>query len=561
MSARVTARDKPALQTRVRIANNLCPICWMPLGMGHERGGTRDRWSMAQIVFKGKPAFSVANPDGNSQTSRPVLGFGISDIIPHGAGAENYNKCHYVHYLQFGNMCDVRNLWFAEGIDNLSPMVLGNVDGAVLRDGLFPMVCEQKGIFSGAVERPLSVYLGGLRRLPCNWKVVNVLAVKLFRFFAGCQDCNQKMSLKKVLPVIFDLAFPELLAAPAPAPRASIRGRAGARPPSPPRRPSAERFFKAEEMIHYLMLSGVLGDGEEVHGDQFRVRDEWRRRTWPLRYIMMWCALQILFAMWMIEKTDPQIRHHRSYIYYGVMDFYASLWFYAMHCLGMPEGGVAFDSSTVKAEDDTFASTIKKHVGAGSVVLEFEEFHFYYMSALPIFKKCHGDAGDAAMGGVAPSLKDAQLNLSTMIFGEVWSISSRDDVVSRLEDIYSKMFATWRDYVQHISNLVHRNFQLEQGFRSNIVDFFASPSEIIAMRDERKDLLVTVNTFAQNMGRGWFWFHFKHITFNRIALESKQYEEYLREVRIQGEAPPSVFAAVRMWRKWYEELDQAVRNL
>ena len=549
----MSARDRPAMLTRIRIANNLCPICWMPLGMEYENGGDiQDRWSVAQIIFKGKPAYSVMNPDNSSQTSRPVLGFGISDIIPHAADAPNYQKCHYVHYVQFGNRANVKNLWFGERLEYFAYMAPTAVHVSVAANNFHSLVCEERGVFSKVVSGPLKDYLGGLatNQLNCNWKVVNVLAVKLFYFFAGCQDCNQKMSLRNALPEIFDLAFPDITPLEEVVQRGGIRG--GGRPAPPPKRLPVGKFFDAEEMAHFLMLSGMLDRETEVNGISFQVKDKWRQTTWSLRYIMMWCALQILFSMRMIEGTDRQIRHHRVYIYYGVMDFYASLWFYAMHCLYLLKGGAAFSAESVKNETGTFASAITMHAGAGSVVLEFEEFHFYYTSVLPIFLR------KQAAAPLAPrTLEDSQLNLSTTLFGENWSVQTRDDVVNRLNEIYTGMFAMWDAHVVNISMGIHQNFQAAGIYR----DFFAKPSDIVRMREARKNLPVEVNSFAGNMGSGWYWFHFRYITFNRIALESKMYQKYLRDAIIGNRNPPSAVAAVRIWRGWYEELSRAVGAL
>ena len=104
------ARDIPQLQRRVRVANNLCPICWMPLGIEKALNPavrSVDAWRVVQIAFRGKPGFSLMNPDNGSETMRPVLVFGLSDRVPHAnENAPNYDRCHYVHFKQFGNQLE-----------------------------------------------------------------------------------------------------------------------------------------------------------------------------------------------------------------------------------------------------------------------------------------------------------------------------------------------------------------------------------------------------------------------------------------------------------------------
>ena len=396
-----------------------------------------------------------------------------------------------------------------------------------------------------------------------NWNVINVLVVKMFRFFAGCKDCNMKMSLQKTLHEIFDLAFPDIVPLPpARVVRVGIRGGANVDDAGGPA-PSAAKLFKSEDLAHYLMLSGVLNAREVTLDRQtFKVSDPWRTKTWSLRYIMMWCALQILFGMQIICKTDRQIRHHRSYIYYGVMDFYTSLWFYALHCLNYRRNdATAFDPVRVKSDEETLAQTIRAHVdgNAANQVLEFEEFHFYYTSLLPAFIKRDGPRG--------ATLEDSQLNLSTAVFGNAWGVvQTKAEVQQRMAEIYGGICVHWDLYVVNISRLIHGNFAIAVNMMSPIETaahaFFFAPFQISQAREERKDLPATVAAFSEAMGRGTFWFHFKHITFNRLALECKLYEDFVRQVNTrQNREVPSIGAAVRLWQRWYRELDQAVRAL
>ena len=571
------ARDNPQLQRRVRVANNLCPICWMPLGIEKALNPavrSVDAWRVVQIAFRGKPGFSLMNPDNGSETMRPVLVFGLSDRVPHAnENAPNYDRCHYVHFKQFGNQLEVKNLWFAENIDNVTDIKMGVLDPKVNWNVFLSLVRESRGIFYKAIGAydangtvfdattgPLSQYIATLQHMPCNWNAINVLVVKMFRFFAGCKDCNQKMSFHAVMGVLFKLAFPNI-AVPVAAPPPVVGGLRGGR-----RRQSAadpampDLKFSPEEMVHYVMLSGVLSDAEvNPNTGKFQVVNPERKQTWPLRYIMMWCALQILSGMWMIRATDQQIRHHRTYIYHGVMDFYASLWFFAMHCLRMPSGaGYRFDANPIKSDTETLAQKLTQTTTGDVPVLEFEEFHFYYTSVYPIFLR--------RVAAVPVGIEGSQLNLSTVLFGQLitdFNFTTRDNVVSALRDIYIRMFTAWSSHVVHISDMIYANFTDNGNPASReITDFFAAPADIIRMRSERDVLPLTVQGFSEEMGRRWFWFHFKHITFNRIALECKQYEAFLRQDNAGAQREvPSVMASIRMWRQWYVYFGQTVRQL
>ena len=100
------------------------------------------------------------------------------------------------------------------------------------------------------------------------------------------------------------------------------------------------------------------------------------------------------------------------------MDFYMSLWFYAMHALhygAMPGTGFKVeekDLGTLKENETTLVDDLTPHTNG--VLLEFEEFHFYYTSVYPMFKRKL--AADVAMGGAADA--DSRLNLSTEVLGQ-----------------------------------------------------------------------------------------------------------------------------------------------
>ena len=66
-----------AIQVEARSEFNLCPMCWTPLYLD-QTNPVDLSWEMVQIVFKGKPAFSI-EADGYKH-ERPVLVFGVSRL-------------------------------------------------------------------------------------------------------------------------------------------------------------------------------------------------------------------------------------------------------------------------------------------------------------------------------------------------------------------------------------------------------------------------------------------------------------------------------------------------
>ena len=94
---------------------------------------------------------------------------------------------------------------------------------------------------------------------------------------------------------------------------------------------------------------------------QYKITDQHSKNTWTLKYIIMWCAIQILLCQWSMANTHQDVHHHTIYIYVGIMDFYMSIWFFVLHAMGFEDG---------------------KSTG-----MDFEVFHYYYMSCYGLFRK------------------------------------------------------------------------------------------------------------------------------------------------------------------------------
>ena len=466
-----------------------------------------------------------------------------------------------------GSEADLVNYWFVGNLDRSFPIKLGT---EVVKTGydlnestLLGLVREYHSVFYHTIPAQ-QVYFDSINPT-ANWNSIATLARQMFKFFPGCADCNGQMTVTRYIVELFDLIFLSCLdAQPLPPALAGIRA-LPLRRRSVKLRPSA--IFNTEQMVHYLMLGGVLRDNE-VTGFEFKVDDPNRKNTWTMRYIMMWCALQILSCMWIIKKTHVSIKHHRTYIYYGVMDFYMSLWFYAMHALhygAMPGTGFKVeekDLGTLKENETTLVDDLTPHTNG--VLLEFEEFHFYYTSVYPMFKRKL--AADVAMGGAADA--DSRLNLSTEVLGQALidgfpmdQYNEMTNPAQTLKSIYEAMFNEWNTHIQHVSTAIHRDFNLPAGANPiavQAIQYFAKPSDIVAMRNERANLSLTVDAFVDHMSAHWYWYHFRHITFNRMAMECKDYDDFLKT---DGMDRPSVAASVAMWRRWYKDFSAAASLL
>ncbi len=102
----------------------------------------------------------------------------------------------------------------------------------------------------------------------------------------------------------------------------------------------------------------------------FKIGDERDCLSWKFRFVLMWCLLQVIFSVFEGNSIKPLFRHHISYVYGGIQDFYLSLLFFLLHCAN-------------------------GYTQEGRFTLTFEVFHFFYSSHLPFFlAKNHQNPGN-----------------------------------------------------------------------------------------------------------------------------------------------------------------------
>ena len=152
-------------------------------------------------------------------------------------------------------------------------------------------------------------------------KVQSFATTVLYGEFMGCRDCNEKLTISNYLKDIFAVLFNQ---------------------PPPPKKPKPKTGSDADDaqnedqgsvgiMVHYIMLSVMLMDRDRfistdsLDGDRFistdspeinnyLIQDDVRKKTWTLRCIVMWCALQILHCNWKLSTNFEYARHHVDYV-------------------------------------------------------------------------------------------------------------------------------------------------------------------------------------------------------------------------------------------------------
>jgi hypothetical protein len=242
-----------------------------------------------------------------------------------------------------------------------------------------------------------------------------------------------------------------------------------------------------------------------------------RRKTWLLKCIMMWCSLQILFCNWKMAVLYDGLRHHTHYIYRGVIDFYISMWFFALY--------------SVCTRDKRSA-------------LEFDEFHYYYTSMMPFF---HHRAHDYNGLFNLCALVLTEDNIGKEPFDD-GSADKLGDVQRALALIFNRVTGFWNSDMEGLCLSIHG---LARG--GPLDPFFIRFDRILAHRDAVLDdaFELDIKSFCDTLTPYWFWFHFRYITMGVVANVST---EYLQK---QGMPLP---AAV-LWTAWCRTFSSQVTQL
>lgn len=540
--ATVARRGNVIDVTYAKRCNNTCPICWMPLNVG---GGEKGKmWEEIQMVFKAKPVFSVKQ--NGIDYSRAVHVFGLNGFT--GDKTTNYEACHFLHHVTVGNEQEFIGLWNAgaevlkksdevledgEAVFESTHQITSMLGGEpALLPAFFQRFTRQDKIFQ-VFHDSASVTYGVLDELiPTNAsftfeKSQSFLKKLLSRRFPGCVDCNSKMTNLDFIEPLFATMFPNETYSPKRRSTNSGLTRSTTRTRPATRTPKTDGF-SSEMMLHYIMLSGLLSlrnltgtPAELVTKPYYKIIGFKQQNSWLLKCIMMWCSLQIIFCNWKMASLYSGVRHHSDYIYRGVEDFYLSLYFYSMYIIFAHD---KYDR------------------------LEFEEFHYYYTSMMPLY-----------YGTLQLNPYKGPYNLCSIVLGEdkIGTFTFPSDPGDRYDKIRDELcyiqerVASFWTYT--MKSFCERLHTVTDFGVSPIPPYFTPSDWIRKHRTDvtRREVSLDIQTFCDLLTPRWYWFHFRYITLPNITKTST---EYLH-------TPSMPAAAMRMWYKWCRDFDASVQHL
>lgn len=461
--------------------------------------GTGDndcKWREVQIVFKGKPAFSVFN--GSTTFARPVIVFGINTGLSGGIKS-NAELCHFVHFSSLGDN-KVTNVWkLGLGADASSYEIkcdggdrintIANFTDILFSVGQDPLnQGKPGGIFAKAFhcsDSRTAVFFALLQVSGNMNKVATVSDLMLndTHLFAGCVDCNKMMSNPMhFLSDIFECLFE-----------------------------SSSSGFSKESMTHYIMLCGALEQTDKIQGDPYKfvINDLARKSTWPFRYILMWCLLQILMCKWQMTLYKERQRHHTNYILEGVIDFYISICFFAMHS--------------------------SDFVSGQSEALTFQDFHFCYASMHPFYR-----GSNEALSN--PTLSSLIVNMDLSYPGNL------DEIQNQVKTICDNLFDYWVNHMRDLSGV------LLDPSSDVVVPFFNYFTPVSQLRPRQVALesiqTISVEAFTAHMSPPKYWLHFRYITMPRIAKLCGEFNNSITPSR-----------AKVLWCRWCQMLNTSTKRL
>lgn len=494
---------------------NLCPMCWMPLNVDGAKSEDA-LWQLVQLVFKGKPAFSI-EADGYKH-ERPVLVFGVSPLHPD--AKSNVEECHFIHNSVYADSARVSNNWLTEIIPNTPKKMSNKLDlrlflgraGYREPDKFVEMTNIKDGLLTGVFEFVPADVDESMLRFGSSL-VVSLIA----KTFPGCRDCNQKMTVSKLIEPLFMCLIP------------MQDTQEVARRPRAIKRKLVVRKFVPEKgvkipnetMLYYIMLGGMLDKNDIITETPdsycYTIVDRDRCLSWKFRFVLLWCLIQILFSVWEGETIGKVFKHHISYVYSGIQDFYLSFLFFALHC--------ANGRSNVPVVDTP---------------LDFDAFHFFYSTHLPFFLIKGGVNGRNIV-----SLSECILQGIQFIRPEY---TDKEGIRRQFDSLKGAVLSFWNRHFKPLSDFIHG------GHDSMYSAYFCSPERAMLLRNGNEDdgKKLDVETFSHYFtNEPGYWFHFKYITMVKIERDCKLYcEQYSNMPLVQ-----------QVWKQWYGCLCTCIQRL
>jgi hypothetical protein len=553
------AEDLKQMASRAEF--DLRPMCWMPLysdssSTNRINNNNEDfNWGLVQFVFKGKPAFSI-QADGYKH-ERAVLAFGVSDL--HAAAKNNCEDCHFIHKSTNATTARFSDIWDILIAKESFVVVDNNIEclssflsdtgyqGGV--DGFCTSLYAGKGLWSGVYDFVTLFSLGGGDRTiaaSMQYFEQNGVMNKLKLIFPGCRDCNGKMTVRKYIPPLIHLLALEetqyttdangilkkiTIAMP-------VRGRAKGKEKGRggggddgdavvgekrPKTRKTNTTINNETAMNYILLCGMLEPNNNINQHfvsnaiAFQINDINHILTWKFRYVIMWCLLQILFSAWEDARVAPLFRHHLSYVYTGIKDFYMSLLFYILHCA------------------NGFSTT------SSGVPLSFEAFHFFYSSHMPFYLM-----DKEGNNGKLHSLSELVLNGVEFSSNEF----NRGTVTADFDSLKRRMIEFWNNHYKPLSDSIHGQWLVPNTHST----FFIPPSKAMEFSlscQNSRTMTLNVQTFNDYFSATpGYWFHFKNITMANIEKDCRVYFER-----------SDIELVKQVWAQWYNYLCMCIQRL
>lgn len=495
--------DTTILQSLQR-SFNTCPICRMPLYVDPDAtDGSDEEWRRLQFCFKGKPSYII---QGVGARNKHAFGFTFPLSVRR---ADSTDACHFVHESASRGATHYKSIWNQCSDPQAVEMEI-ELNSFQREPPKKAEFLEQLhigySIFSGteptATAHMLDRFIFNATGV-INTALMNEVTTHINReMFAGCIDCNSKMTQMAKIPALFVESFPYM-----------------ARSHDAWIQPA----FMLNAQINYLLLQGCLKPGDACHltthapyldasGRQiFRVNPK-QQMGWKMKLGVMWMYIMIFLTNLNLndlfkDQTMPAA-HHTVYIYAGISDFYLSMLLYLIYVANFPRD-------------------------LHRAYIQFEEFHYFYSSNFVFFLRHQNklkSSNTANPMDFSNSLTAAILGAGCCpTNGAAWfeaplGLGLNTDsryIFNNARSFITQIHNQLGDFCQTYWNAFCHQLYAADGNAASIqrpiFDYFASIKRaddlVHASRSTRK----SVQGYTTLLGPDHYWFHFKNITMPQIC--------------------------------------------
>jgi hypothetical protein len=223
--------------------------------------------------------------------------------------------------------------------------------------------------------------------------------------------------------------------------------------------------------------------------------------------------MMIVFSHWNVQKLKGRYKHHEHYIYLGTADLYLSLLLYIVYVVNWP--------------DD-----------AEGVVLAFEEFHFVYTTNFVFYLKHRRYLKNTTDGGnslslaihhknsmTAPDAADGRPTWEEVGVLDIPKFDAKNPLPCTRESIKQIYEQTAIFVSKHFHPFCLQLYKRSTwgGATDNLPQFarfFTHPAAVedLIRKVNASTPTLNIQEFVNVLGPAKFWYHFKHITMQQIAV-------------------------------------------